>query len=283
MKKIIVVSDMFSADYGGGAELTTDAIISYAPATLEIERRHCKLLTLEDIKNNKDAHWIVCNFATLEENIKVFFCKNLSYSIIEYDYKLCRYRSLEKHLAIAGKECDCLETTSGKLNKAFYAYARNVWFMAEKQRNIFLDRLNVLKLEKTHVLGSVFNQGNLRFMQSIKNNPKNEKYLVLQSKSWIKGTEECIKYAVDSKLEYEAISDLPYHEMLIKLSTSKGLIFRPLGDDTCPRIVIEARILGCDLKLNDHVQHKDEEWFSNAQAIPAYITTQVEHFWGIYE
>ena len=82
MKKIIVVADMFSADYGGGAELTTDAIISYAPSALEVERRHCKLLTVDDVKNNKDAHWIVCNFASLEDPMKVFFCKNLNYSII---------------------------------------------------------------------------------------------------------------------------------------------------------------------------------------------------------
>ena len=283
MKKIIVVADMFSADYGGGAELTTDAIISYAPETLEVERRHCKLLTVDDAKNNKDAHWIVCNFASLEDSMKVFFCKNLNYSIIEYDYKLCAHRSLQKHRTITGKECDCLSTTPGKLNKAFYGYAKNVWFMSEKQRSIFLDKLDVLKEESTQVLSSVFNQGNLRFMDSIKNNPKNEKYIILKSQSWIKGTQECVKYAQDNSLEYEVVSGLPYHEMLIKLSTSKGLIFRPLGDDTCPRIVMEAKILGCDLKLNEHVQHKDEEWFSEAHTIPKHIETQMQNFWGTYE
>jgi len=283
VKKIIVVADMFSADYGGGAELTTDAIISYAPQGVQVERQHCKLLTTEEANNNKDAHWIVCNFASLEDQMKVFFCKNLTYSIIEYDYKLCAHRSLEKHRAITGEECDCLTTISGKVNRAFYGYAQNVWFMSQKQREIFLDRLAVLKPEKTRVLSSVFNLGNLRFMQSIKNNSKDEKYLILQSQSWIKGTSECIKYAQDNQLEYEVISGLPYHEMLIKLSTSKGLIFRPLGDDTCPRIVMEAKLLGCDLKLNEHVQHKDEQWFLDAPQIPEYIKSQMSYFWGMYE
>ncbi|HHZ95741.1 MAG TPA: hypothetical protein EYN67_09330 [Flavobacteriales bacterium] len=283
MKKIIVVADMFSADYGGGAELTTDAIISYVPNTFLVERRHCKLLTAKDVNDNLDAHWVVCNFASLEDHMKVFFCKNLTYSIIEYDYKFCVYRSLEKHLASTGKECDCLDTSLGKLNKAFYGYAQNVWFMSDKQRNIFLDKLDVLKDNRTHVLSSIFNRGNLRFMQSIKDNLKNEKYLILGSNSWIKGTPECVKYAQDNELEYEVISGLPYHEMLIKLSTSKGLIFRPLGDDTCPRIVIEAKLLGCDLKLNEHVQHKDEDWFKTAQGIPEYIESQMHHFWGRYE
>ena len=274
---------MFTADYAGGGELTTDAIISYAPDPSQIVRRHCKMLTIEEAKNNKDAHWLVCNFASLEDHMKVFFCKNLSYSIIEYDYKLCVHRSLEKHLAVTGQECDCLTTTPGKLNKAFYGYAQNVWFMSEKQRNIFLDKLDILKPEKTHVLSSVFNRGNLRFMQSIKDNPKDEKYLILNSQSWIKGTKECIRYAQDNELEYEVISGLPYHEMLIKLSTSKGLIFRPLGDDTCPRIVIEAKLLGCDLKLNEHVQHKDEKWFTAPPQILPYLKNQMNDFWSSYE
>tara|TARA_R110000824_G_scaffold65667_1_gene170895 strand:+ start:427 stop:1278 length:852 start_codon:yes stop_codon:yes gene_type:complete len=283
VNKIIVVADMFSADYGGGAELTTDAIISYAPSTIHVERQHCKLMTAEYAKDNKDAHWIVCNFASLEDHMKVFFCKNLSYSIIEYDYKLCAHRSLEKHLTVTGQECDCLATTPGKLNKAFYGYAQNVWFMSKKQRNIFLDKLDVLKPEKTRVLSSVFNRGNLRFMQSIKDNPKDKKYLILDSQSWIKGTKECVRYAQDNELEYEIISGLPYHEILIKLSTSKGLIFRPLGDDTCPRIVIEAKLLGCDLKLNEHVQHKDEEWFTIPTQISPYLESQMINFWRSYE
>lgn len=282
MKKIVVIADMFSADYGGGAELTTDAIISYAPSTIQVERQHCKLLTTEYVEKNKSAHWIVCNFASLEDHMKIFFCKNLNYSLIEYDYKLCIHRSLEKHIAVTGEECDCPTTIPGKLNKAFYAYAQNIWFMSEKQRDIFLDKLDVLKPEKTRVLSSVFNRGNLRFMQSIKDNVKDEKYLILGSQSWIKGTEECVLYAQDNNLEYEVISGLPYHEMLIKLSTSKGLIFRPLGDDTCPRIVMEAKLLGCDLKLNDHVQHKDEKWFDSADKIPAYIESQMTSFWSVY-
>ena len=154
--------------------------------------------------------------------------------------------------------------------------------MSEVQRQIFLDKLTVLKENKTSVLSSVFNRGNLRFMDSIKDNPKNDRYLILRSNSWIKGTDETIKYATENNLDFEVVSGLPYHEMLIKLSTSRGLIFRPLGGDTCPRIVMEAKILGCDLKLNENVQHKDEEWFQDGAAIAGYIQSQMKEFWSAY-
>ena len=85
---------------------------------------------------------------------------------------------------------------------------------------------------------------------------------MLDSNSWIKGTKDCVEYAKSNNLNFQLIKGLPYHEMLIKLSTSRGLIFRPLGGDTCPRVVIEAKILGCELKINKHVQHAKEAWFA---------------------
>jgi len=283
MKKVIFLADLYSKDYAGGAELTTDAIISYAPDEVEIERKYCQNLTEQDVLENKDLDWVVCNFSSLEDKIKILLCKNVNYSIIEYDYKYCIYRSPEKHLAITSKECDCHTSSAGKINKAFYGYANHIWFMSEVQRQTYLNKLTLLKAENTSVLSSVFNEGNLRFMVSIKNNPKNNTYLILGSNSWIKGTKDSVKFADDNNIDCEVVSGLPYHEMLIKLSTSKGLIFQPLGGDTCPRIVMEAKILGCDLILNNNVQHKDEDWFATPDKIVSHIRNQVIKFWSAYD
>ena len=67
------------------------------------------------------------------------------------------------------------------------------------------------------------------------------------------------------------------------MSTSKGLIFKPLGGDTCPRIVIEAKLLGCDLILNENVQHKDEEWFLTPESCLEYLKSRKDVFWSFYE
>ena len=68
------------------------------------------------------------------------------------------------------------------------------------------------------------------------------------------------------------------------MSCSKGLIFRPLGGDTCPRIVIEAKLLGCDLMLNDNVQHRDEECFDTDYDINLnYLKNRVNMFWRSHE
>jgi len=70
--------------------------------------------------------------------------------------------------------------------------------------------------------------------------------------------------------------------MLSKLSSAKGLCFKPTGLDTCPRLVIEAKLLGCELELNNNVQHAEEEWFSTTDSNKTieYLKTRPQHFWN---
>ena len=218
----------------------------------------------------------------MQDDIKLYMCKNSSYSIVEYDYKICDHRSFELHEANEMSPCDCETRLAGKLTSAFYGYAERVWFMSEKQKNLIMAKVPALKEKNCKVLSSVFSPADLRFIYSIKDNEKNDKYLILNSNSWIKGTQQCVKFAEDNNREYEIVSELPYHEMLIKLSCFKGLIFRPLGSDTCPRLVIEAKMLGCDLILNEHVQHKDEPWFETQESCYEHMDTRTEAFWSYY-
>ncbi len=282
MKKYVAVADLFSNQYVGGAELTTDAILSNRlNETIKINSHQ---ITKDFISENSDKIWIIFNFSRLEDDSKVQIIKNVKYSIVEYDYKFCNYRSIEKHLEVTGNKCDCLEDgMSGKIKKLFYGYAEKIWFMSENQRQTFLEKVPTIKEEKTEVLSSVFLDGDLRFIESISGNEKDSNYLILNSNSWIKGTKSCVEYAQRNSLDFELISGLPYHELMIKLSTSKGLIFKPLGGDTCPRIVIEAKLLGCDLILNDNVQHKDEEWFKSIDSCLEYLKNRTNVFWSFYE
>ena len=285
MKKIAFISDFFAKDVIGGAELTTDAIMRTG-----LKRGHSiigvnsRSVTKEMLNNEKENfHFVVGNFFNLSEDAKIYMCRNTSYSIIEYDYKICEYRSLHLHKLKEEKECDCETRKSGKINSAFFGYADKVWFMSEEQKDIVLSKINVLKEENCEVLSSVFNEGDLRFMNSIKENQKNDTYLIMTSQNWIKNVEKTVEYAKENKLDFELVGDLPYHEFLIKLSTSKGLIFHPRGHDTCPRLVIEAKMLGCELVLNENVQHKDESWFKTQDSCYEYMHSRNDKFWSYYE
>jgi len=283
MSLTLFLADYFIEDYVGGAELTSEALIQSSPNPQLVAKVKCSQLNKDIIDQHKNAHWVVLNFATLSQDLKLYLIKNVEYSIVEYDYKFCKFRSLDLHRIQTGQECDCVNKKENKINLAFYGYAKKIWFMSDTQKQIFLKNVKTIKEENTKTLNSVFSQGDLRFIDSIKNNEKDDKYLIVRTNSWIKGYENCVKYAQENSLKAEVVSDLPYHELLIKMSTSKGLIFLPDGADTCPRLVMEAQMLGCETILNENVQHKDESWANSAESCREHMNTRCSTFWSFYD
>lgn len=279
---IIFVSDMFVSDITGGAELTSEAIISASP--YNVFKIHSSDLTNDNIQQGSEKYWIFGNFSGINTNLFPSIIGNLKYSVIEYDYKFCKYRSPEKHLAAENKQCDCHEQMHGKMVSAFFYAANSLWWMSENQMIRYHEMFPFLSNIKNTVLSSVFDDAFFNLASELSEkyrDEKREKWLVVGSTSWIKGTEQAVDYCKTNNLDYELVQNLEYKDLLEKLSLSKGLVFLPNGADTCPRLVIEAKLLGCDLVLNENVQHANEEWFStsDAEKTLTYLYSARERFW----
>ena len=67
----------------------------------------------------------------------------------------------------------------------------------------------------------------------------------------------------DNNKEFKIIQNWPYGKVLEEMAQAEGFVYLPPGGDTCPRMVIEAKLLGCELVLNDLVEHKNEIWFAH--------------------
>ena len=126
----VFVSDLFVQDYVGGGELTTDAILK--KTNFPIGTIHSKDVSKEIVDAHKNKHWIFGNFASLTTEMILYCCKNLQYSVIEYDYKYCLYRLPEKHKQVEG-HCSCEASPRGKMVSIFYAKAETLWFMSAAQ------------------------------------------------------------------------------------------------------------------------------------------------------
>ena len=271
------MADAFVEQYAGGAELTTQAII--ASGLLPTSRIKSTEVTPQMMKDMKNCFWIFGNFAGLNEGCLLYAIKNLNYSVLEYDYKYCKYRSPGKHKAALG-ECDCHQTREGKIRALFIANSKINWWMSGRQKG---KQQSVFPFLKGEVLSSVFSNETLDYIESLNTQDKNDKWIILNSKSWIKGVDNAVKYAKENELEYELVWGLGHKELLAKLASSKGLIFFPLAGDTCPRMVIEAKLLGCELLLNDSVQHKDETWFKTRESCMEYLRSRTNTFWSKIE
>jgi len=281
--EVVFVADMFVENLIGGAELTSEALIESSP--FKVHKIHSKDVSMKTLESGYQKYWIFGNFSALDNKLIPSIVANIRYSILEYDYKFCKYRSVEKHLEIEQTECDCHEEVYGKLMSAFFYGAKSLWFMSEKQQSLYFDRFPFLSERENWVLSSVFGEQFFIALKLLKEKQKTIErsgWLVVGSTSWIKGTNAAIEWCEKNKKEFKIIHNWPYEKVLEELNQAEGLVYLPLGGDTCPRIVIEAKLLGCELELNEHVQHKDEIWFDTSDPFDteAYLFAAREKFWN---
>jgi len=279
-KQIIFVADLFAEQYAGGAELTSDALIEASPTL--VKKVHAKNLTVEFLQQNVDAFWIFGNFSSINWSLIPVIASNLRYAVLEYDYKFCLHRSIEKHLHETGQECDCHKRQLGQLVAGFYQAADAIFWMSEQQRARYTDRFpNLLFHRNSHVLSSVFDARFFEKINQLKSKTTDRSgWMVLGSKSWIKGYEDAVKWCEENGKKYQSYWDVPYEELLDTMSISEGFVYLPRGGDTCPRMVIEAKLLGCEVVTNDNVQHAAEKWWNaNPDDVCDYLLGRPDVFW----
>ena len=275
---IIVVSDIFADQFTGGAELTSDAFLD--SGFNNYKKINSSNLDFNLIDKYKDKKWVFFNFHHVNDKSLLQVVKEVKdYSVVEYDYKYCKWRLKSKHEDLEGW-CECDQSKRGKLVAIFLAKSKNLFFMSQGQKDEYESVFSILKKHKSSfVLNSSFTKKNIDYILSLDTSKKNNKYLILNSDSWVKGTKKCIEYAKKNNLEYDLINGVPHHELLAMMAKYKGLIFLPNGFDTCPRIVMEAKLLNCDLVLNDNVQHRHEDWFSDNSKMLEHVNKQKKFFY----
>lgn len=280
--QVVIVSDFFAKDISGGAELTTEAIIKKCPQ--KPFRVHCPSVNKRLLDANKDKYWVFGNFATLSEAMLKYIPESgIRYSVIEYDFKFCAYRSINRHQQHTGQPCNCAKEVHGLDMQRFFGKAERIFWMSEGQKNRWLKYGPDLSAHPGHVvLSSVFDDDTLDLLRQIRETTASRvnDWGVLGGGSWIKGAEETQKWCKIKNKSFRAIPGLPYREFLKALNAQTGFIFRPLDSDTCPRVVIEAKLLGLDLILNDNVLHKNDPWFTGSvEDCEAYLRSRPSAFW----
>jgi hypothetical protein len=281
MKRKVFVLDDTCGSLGGGTSLTLHSI---AESLSDLEFSFIETSNLkEDLLRSIDRRipWVIGNTMSLGyEQIKCLFniLQYRRFVKIEFDYGFCKYRCRQGFTKFAGiQDWKIFEEPHGSsvlknIYDLSHRFASSVLYMSEEQLKTHKEMLEkYLRINpNTLVLGSCFSPRHMMSMLNValKNNPKPAKktWAVIDGNggwhSEAKGVKNAIAYCRKNNLDFGVIRESNYEAFLDRLSRFTGLVSLPAIDDTCPRVTIEAKLMGLDLVTNENSQHAREPWFS---------------------
>ena len=209
--------------------------------------------------------------------------------VMAFDYNFCAYRSplLKKLNRNSSTDPYSGNGVLRKLWEAFGLYAKEIFFMSERQRKIYINTIG-LQTHNTNVISSAFHQNDWNVLNNAILTPvrKSGTWCVISGiddhQRFCKGTDNAIDICKASNFKYDLIPyTTSYKDFINTLAKYSGLVYVPNNWDTCPRVVIEARFLGLNLILNTNVQHYDESWWQGSfHDMYCYLKGRPDQFWS---
>ena len=278
----------------GGTNLTTLSILE--DRKNEVFSLNTSSLSIIDIEENKDKIWIIGNIMNLVNNPNKNIIEKLFNTVkfvkIEFDYNFCPYRGEIPHKVLGNQECSCPHGLTGHptLSRIYDLITKNslfCFFMSERQRAVYINHLPNIDASKTGILSSCFSKNSLDLFNKFKDKPKNDRWAILQGyggwHSKAKGVEEAKNFCEVNNLKYDILPVQDYEKHIELLAGYKGIVFIPIIDDTCPRCIIEARLLNLEIISNINCQHVTEYWWKDKSLTESYIKSRPRYFWQIID
>lgn len=281
-KDIIFVCDRFIEQCkDGGAVFSLEALIDVCP------RSYIKIMsekiTLDILNKYKDNFWVFSNTTIIGNDILEAIPKFLNnYVFIESDYKFCGHRSPALHkIQAKGNPCDCFGSEFSERHMKFIRKSRIIFWKSIKQRELYYKIFPELVSKESEIISATFTDEQIDKLLELRNSNIEQSSLYLILDNYLKGKDVAIEYCRGRRLNYDLIATVSRDQLLERIRGSRGIIFMPLCEDTCPRVVTEAKLLGVEYIINDNVQQKGEWWFetSNLESTVQYLRSRRRMFW----
>ncbi len=256
--QVVFVSDYFIEDIGGspGAESVDGEIRNILKNKYNVSKIRSCDLNADKIKS-ENTFYLISNFTQLSPSAKqrLYNCR---YVIIEHDHKYINTRNpsrFENYIAPFEKV----------INYDFYKNAEKVLCQSKLHsdvinRNIFLTNVENMGC-------SLWSKENLEYIKAGLNNQKIYKYGIIKSDNEIKGTNQASKYCEYKKITPHIINPSSFENFIKELSLTENIVFIPQTLETFCRVLVEAKMLNCNVITNSLNGCTSEEWFSELSGL----------------
>jgi len=234
--KIVFLADFFRSDLLGGGECNDAVLINHIlDSGYNLITKKCSDLSSEDFEKNN--FFIVGNFISLSEKNKQLF-QSEKYIIYEHDHKYIKSRDPSVYK-------DFISEPDEIINHDFYRHALAVVVLSQICKEIIEKNLGI---NNVYNIGcSLWSDKKLNFMETLTDQPKNDKLAIINSSNPIKNTLLAQQYCEQNNLDYNIIGPYEEKKLLEELSKYKALVFFPQVLETFSRVCAEAKMLNCQL------------------------------------
>lgn len=256
MIKVVYISDFFVDKVSGGAEIYDDNLINLFTqdgikvvkfVTTEFNEKHFNLY------KKMGFHFIISNFIHMPVSVLRIFRDNPgSYSIMEHDHKYIRSRDPSKFK-------DFIVPSEYIVNRTLYANAKNIFAQSKLHAEVIQKNLKINNIINLGM--SLWSEQQLQIILENCDNDKKNDMAILQSSNPTKNTQAAIKYCESKNLSYTLIPSMQYKDYISELSKHKTYFYLPKVLETFNRVIVEARMLGCEISTTKLNGCLSEDWF----------------------
>jgi hypothetical protein len=270
MKKIVFVSDFFSDQVQGGAEIYDALLVQQLESkgvkvckfnSHEFTDKHFKLY------EKTGFMFLVSNFVNLSESVKKLMqIYSDRYCILEHDHKYLRNRNPADFKNFkAPREMI--------INQEFYRSAKQVFCQSVKHAEVLSLNLGIDNV--TNLGCSLWSKEQLELISS-KICEKNNKAAIINDPNVIKGTKEAVAVCESKNIDYDLLPKAGYEDYLSTLAKYETFVFFPKTLESFCRVLLEARMMGCKLVTNNLNGCTYEPWFRGlkGQDLIDYVDSQ---------
>jgi hypothetical protein len=285
MPRVLFAADKFRTShrsakehYPGGAELTDSVAISTCPWPLTFKT--FRELSVSELSSFDVI--IVGNSQTASTQLLNSLAETRRHVLFEHDLRICRWRgnflAARDPLHRWQQRCWCRHESQRKL----FDHARGVIFLTSLQASYY-NANPYFACGPTAILGhSLFDRALLE--RAPVENGSRAGTCILSSPNVIKGTRAALEYCRARHGEPVGIRGLTPDDVLRVFSRSERFVYLPLGPEWAGRMVVEARLLGCEVVSNGLVGVTREAfWSAGRDQALATLLAGPQRFWQLVE
>jgi hypothetical protein len=282
MARVLFLADQFSDAartrhdrHPGGAELTDAAALAACPWPVTTRR-------FSEFSPGESKGFdvlVVANSQSATPAQLAEIAGTGRHIAFEHDLRVCRWRGNFPRTVDPAHRCFQRCWCPHPESRALFASAAGVIFLTAYQERIY--RANpFFACGASRVLGSSLFEG-ASLEQAERASPAARAgTCVFASPHRIKGFEAALGYCRERGIEPALIRGLAPADVLALFARSERFVYLPIGPEWAGRMVVEARLLGCEVVLNENVGVSGEPFWrgSRPQAFD-FIANGPRRFW----